>query len=292
MAGASLVAATIAALIALPVGLAGWAAVPVLLTAYWCGLSLPRRRAGRTLVLVAAGFGAVATLVHPRWWTGLAPMVLAALLAGGALGHAERSRRELAAARQDRARHEERLHLARDVHDLVAHHLAVVNVHAGLAAHLLPGRPAAAATALDQVGRASSAALDELGTLLGSIREPTPGLGRLDRLLGPGDELTVLGTARPLPATVDSTAYRIAQEALTNARKHGRGPARLTLRHDPHALVVECRNARVEDRRPGGPGHGLRGMRERVDLLGGELVTGPAGAEFVVRARLPVRAAG
>jgi signal transduction histidine kinase len=197
---------------------------------------------------------------------------------------------------------EERLHIARDVHDLVAHHVAVVNVQAGVATHLLRDQPDVAAAALDHVRTASGAILDELGTLLGVLRgsgdpapptEPTPGLADLQRLLdsiavaGLEVDREVVGSPRPLPSAVDVSAYRIVQEALTNARRHGTGRATLTLGYETGRLRIEVRNGCAGDR-PAGAGHGLLGMRERVVAVGGRLAAGPApGGEFVVSASMP-----
>jgi signal transduction histidine kinase len=264
-----------------------WFAIPVLFAAYAVGVSFSWR------VVLCVIPGAVVLFVLPmsfftQWWAGMGPMVPAAMVAGGAIGQVVRSRRELAAARIARARQDERLRIAQDVHDMVAHHIAVVNVQAGVATHLVKDQPDKAATALGHVTTASAKALDELGELLGVLREPTAGLGDLDKLVDENVELTVAGPRRPLPATVDAVAFRVIQESLTNARKHGTGKARLRVSYEPGRLVIETRNLHRRGAQPGS-GYGLVGMRERVTLLGGDLTAGPQGDEFVVRATMEAR---
>jgi signal transduction histidine kinase len=284
--------------LAIPAGLVGWAAVAILLASYLVGQSVPRSTVVVSVLATAIMFGVAATVVAGRWWTGLAPIAIAAMLVGAAVGDAVRSRREAAEQESRRRVVEERLRIARDVHDLVAHHIAVVNVQAGVATHLLRDRPEVAAEALDQVSSASKAVLDELGTLLGVLRdnptEPTPGLADLPSLLdsvaaaGLRVDQEVVGQPRPLPPAVDVSAYRILREGLTNAGKHGNGRARLILSYAPDRLHIEIRNERVSTR--AGTGHGLTGMRERVVALGGELRAGPEpGGEFVVRASMEAK---
>jgi signal transduction histidine kinase len=280
--------------------------VAILATAYATGRTVARTITVVTALVAAALFAGVAAAVAGSWWTGLAPMAVAAIPVGAAVGDAVRSSRDLVVALEDRARRrvaDERLHIARDVHDLVAHHIAIVNVQAGVASHLLHDRPEAAEEALGHVTGASKAALDELGTLLGVLRgsgelatptEPTPGLADLEGLVasvagtGLHVDRAVVGSPRPLPPAVDVSAYRIVQEALTNARKYGTGRAQLNLTYTPGYLEIEVRNASA-----GSPssraGHGLIGMRERAMAVGGEMTAGPVpGGEFAVRVRVPV----
>jgi signal transduction histidine kinase len=297
------VAAAIVGVVAVPFGLVGWAAIAIVLAAYYLAVSVGRRTVAVAVPVTAVLFAAAATVIAPGWWTGLGPMALAAMLVGVALGAAVRARREAVEQQARRRIVEERLRIARDVHDLVAHHLAVITVQAGVAAHLLPEQPRAASEALEHVRAAGAAVLDELGTLLGVLRgaddpatptEPTPSLADLGRLLdafaaaGLRVDHTVSGSAVPLPATVEATAYRIVQESLTNASRHGTGRARLTLTYAPGGLRIEVRNG-CAARRTAGTGHGLAGMRERAAMAGGTLVAGPMpGGEFVVEATLPV----
>jgi signal transduction histidine kinase len=199
----------------------------------------------------------------------------------------------------------ERAAIARELHDVVAHHMSVMVVQAGAARAVNASDPAAAAEALRQIEASGRTGLAEMRRLLevlkaeenGDGREPQPGLARLDELLnsmrasGLPVEAVVEGARRPLPPGVDLSAYRIVQEALTNALRHAGGAsARVVVRYEPDALELE-----IADDGPGPPedpeapgGHGLIGMRERVQLFGGELDAGPrAGGGFLVRARLP-----
>lgn len=313
----------IAGMVLVPVDVKEAPSIAILAAAFALGSASDRTT---TLVL---GLAAAAVLAVGSWllaadaWTGPATPVplIAAALVGAAMGETARGRRELAISAEARARQtrqaheeesrrrvvEERLRIARDVHDLVAHHLAVVNVQAGVSSHLLRDRPEAAAEALGHVRTASGAALDELGALLGVLRgsgdstaplEPTPRLANLEQLLasfgaaGRRVDLTMAGPPRSLPPDVDVSAYRLIQESLTNASRYGIGPTRLLLTYLPDQLSIVVRNtpkgpSSQQTDRPV-PGYGLTGMRERVAALGGTLETGPAPTgEFVVNATLP-----
>ncbi|HEY4726483.1 MAG TPA: sensor histidine kinase, partial [Actinomycetota bacterium] len=220
----------------------------------------------------------------------------------------ERAREELAR----RAVVEERLRLARELHDVVAHAMSVIAVQSGVGAHVATTQPKEAAKALAAIEATSRAALEELRRLLGVLRQedepqgdlaPVPGLADLEGLLaevakaGLAVRLQVEGAPAPLPAGVDLSAYRIVQEALTNVVKHA-GPARaqVTIRYRDHEVTVEV----IDDGRGAvtsasdgrvGTGHGLIGMRERVQAFGGDLEVGPRpGGGFRVAARLPVGA--
>jgi signal transduction histidine kinase len=220
----------------------------------------------------------------------------------------ERTRAELAR----RAVAEERLRLARELHDVVAHAISVIAVQSGVGAHVAGTQPEEAAKALVAIEATSRAALTELRRLLGVLRQegepegslaPVPGLADLDGLLaevakaGLAVKLRVEGTPSPLPAGADLSAYRIVQEALTNVVKHA-GPARaqVVIGYRDHEVTVEV----IDDGRgvtaPTGDGqarvgHGLIGMRERVQAFGGDLQTGPRpGGGFRVAARLPLGA--
>lgn len=224
---------------------------------------------------------------------------------------AERTREEEARARVDA----ERLRIAREVHDTVAHSIAIINVQAGVTAHVLDKRPERATEALKAIEHTSSQALREMRSILGVLRDPHdgrgphPGLGQIDDLTAQAREagLDVAVEARPsphpLPSAVDSAAYRIVQESITNVIRHV-GPTRvtLTLIHDLDGLQVRVTD---EGRRaaqggtaapPAGthsPGRGISGMRERCRLLGGELTAEPrSGGGFEVTARLPLTPIG
>jgi signal transduction histidine kinase len=199
----------------------------------------------------------------------------------------------------------ERAAIARELHDVVAHHMSVMVVQAGAARAVGARDPAATAEALRQIEASGRTGLAEMRRLLevlkaeedGNGRAPQPGLARLGELLdamrasGLPVEAVLEGTPRPLPPGVDLSAYRIVQEALTNALRHAGGAsARVVVRYEADAVELE-----IGDHGPGPPeasqasgGQGLIGMRERVQLFGGELVAGPRpGGGFVVRARLP-----
>jgi signal transduction histidine kinase len=220
----------------------------------------------------------------------------------------ERARAELAR----RAVAEERLRLARELHDVVAHSISVIAVQSGVGAHVAVTQPEEAAKALAAIEVTSRAALTELRRLLGVLRQegesqgslaPVPGLADLDALLaevakaGLGVRLRVEGTPSPLPAGLDLSAYRIVQEALTNVVKHA-GPARaqVVIGYRDQAVTVEVTDDGRGVTVPTGDGqarvgHGLIGMRERVAVFGGDLEAGPRpGGGFRVAARLPFAA--
>jgi signal transduction histidine kinase len=210
---------------------------------------------------------------------------------------AERTREEEARRRVDA----ERLRIAREVHDTVAHAIAVINVQAGVTAHVLDRRPEQASETLRTIERTSARALGELRATLGMLRDqgggPPPGLAQVEELAGLAREagLEVEVELPPPPAEllgeVDQAAYRIVQESITNAIRHA-GPARVRVSvawapGELELLVVDDgRGPCVGDN---GGGRGIVGMRERATLLGGELSAG-AGPEggFQVRARLPL----
>jgi signal transduction histidine kinase len=276
--------------------------------------------------LAAAELGAAAVQLTPGRFQGLT-VVGNALVIGAAwlLGHfvgvgrantarlkqaaeLERTRAELA----HRAVIEERLRLARELHDVVAHAISVIAVQSGVGAHVAHTQPEEAAKALAAIEATSRAALTELRRLLGVLRQegepqgslaPVPGLADLDSLLaevakaGLGVQLRVEGTPSPLPAGLDLSAYRIVQEALTNVVKHA-GPARAQVvvgYRDQEVTVEVTDNGRgvtaPTDDGPARVGHGLIGMRERVAAFGGALEVGPRpGGGFRVAARLPLAA--
>jgi signal transduction histidine kinase len=222
---------------------------------------------------------------------------------------------ELEQAREELARRavtEERLRLARELHDVVAHAISVIAVQSGVGAHVAKTQPKEAAKALAAIEATSRAALTELRRLLGVLRQenepqgelaPAPGLADLDDLLaevakaGLAVRLRVEGTPTKLPAGLDLSAYRIVQEALTNVVKHA-GPARAQVLvgyrdQDVRVEVTDDGRGAVTSASDGraGIGHGLIGMRERVVAFGGELEVGPRPAGgFRVAARLPLAA--
>ena len=215
---------------------------------------------------------------------------------------AERTRDEAA---QRRAM-EERLRIARELHDSLTHSISVIRVQAGVAAHLARKRGEDVPPALLAIQEAGADAARELRATLSVLRSEADGdgsdLGQLDRLVararaaGLAVTVTVTGAQRPLPPDVDQAAYRIVQEALTNVSRHaGRARASVHLHYTPDVLwsrSTTTARARHQHRRPAvGPGLGLIGMRERVTALGGRLHAGPQdGGGFQVRAELPARA--
>jgi signal transduction histidine kinase len=209
-------------------------------------------------------------------------------------------------ADQDRAVTEERSRIARELHDVVAHGLSVIVVQAGAAKRILDRDPAGALAAIGRIEETGRTALREMRQVLRIVRtdpseswRPAPGLADVDELMA---DLALAGLevelhrssaegVEPLPATVDVTAYRIVQESLTNVLKHGGPGARATvdIAHGNRSLELSI----VDDGRGGaaadGGGHGLRGMRERVEVFGGEILAGPQpGGGFAVVVSLPI----
>jgi signal transduction histidine kinase len=210
--------------------------------------------------------------------------------------------RELEAARR---LEEQRLRIARELHDVMGHTIAGISVQAGVAADVIDDAPDRARAALKAIREQSRDAMDEVAATVGLLRGdgheaprvPTPGLAELHGLLLMADgagvdvKLSVAGAPRPLPPAVDLTAYRIVQESLTNVVRHA-GASRARVQIDYEADGIEMR---IEDDGRGhangfAAGHGVLGMRERAAALGGELDAGPAPWRgFRVRARLPTR---
>ncbi|MER5976432.1 sensor histidine kinase [Streptomyces sp. NPDC001857] len=246
-------------------------------------------------------------------WTGIGATAGDAVRSRRAALQAIRERAERAErTREEEARRrvaEERLRIARDLHDVVAHHIALVNVQAGVAAHVMDKRPDQAKEALAHVRDASRSALNELRATVGLLRqsgdpeaptEPAPGLDRLDELAGTfrsaGLQVEVARDDQDtaLPAAVDLAAYRIIQEALTNVRKHAGEEAKAevsVVRVGPHieVTVLDDGSGDAPAQEAGG-GHGLLGMRERVTALRGTLTAGPRyGGGFRVHAVLPLK---
>jgi signal transduction histidine kinase len=219
-----------------------------------------------------------------------------------------------AEAEQDRrAVLEERARIARELHDVVAHHMSLIAVRAETAPYRLPGLPEPALGELGSLSELAREALADMRRLLGVLRQdqpaalaPQPQLADLPALVaasrqaGVPVELTLPAELGQVPAGVGVCAYRIIQESLSNASQHAPGAAvTVSVGQDAGALRLRVANSAVQPLRPGephgpgpdepGPGHGLTGMRERVALLGGSLSAGPEpGGGFVVCAVLPV----
>jgi signal transduction histidine kinase len=297
----------------------GAALVPLLVAQYWVALTRPRHIAlAAGLAGAAAIFVAEGTLGPFGWLGGPNATMWPELLAAGALGGYVAARRKwLAAERAQAAQAElmreeetrrrvdaERMRIARELHDVVAHSMAMINVQATAAGVLLAEDPAGAADAIQAIRGASKSGLRELRAILKVLRDaggpgsPAPGLGDIQAL---ADATSAAGTpvtvqvrapAAPLAPPVALAAYRIVQESLTNVVRHARGAsATVTARPDGDHLLIEILNdgtagtAAFGD----GAGAGLAGMRERAAGLGGTLEAGPrAEGGFAVRARLPL----
>jgi signal transduction histidine kinase len=302
------------------------------LTAYGDGRR-PLVIAGAGITALATGWLIAAAGIQPRAAIGWVFFRIAASVMAAAVGESVRSRHVIAAealqraqqaerTREEEARSRvdaERLRIAREVHDTVAHAIAIINVQAGVTAYQLDKRPERAREALVTIEQTSAQALHEMRTVLGVLRDsengrvPHPGLAQVNALAavareaGLDIELEVTPSATPLPSVVDHTAYRILQESITNVIRHA-GPTRVTVALDCGTDVLEVRvtddggqdafgdDAGGPRRRAGtgnggsaGPGRGIVGMRERCGLLGGELTAGPRpSGGFEVTARLPL----
>jgi signal transduction histidine kinase len=196
----------------------------------------------------------------------------------------------------------ERNRLARELHDSIGHALTVATLQAGTAHRLFDRDPAFARQALAAIAETGRAAMADLDHVVGLLRDGTstqiaPGLGELDRLLdvnrglGVGIEATITGSVADLPGPLSRELFRIVQESLTNVITHaGRSPVTLRIAATPDHVELEVRNPLTVTRRirTRSGGHGLRGMRERVDLLRGEMSARSDGAQWRVRVRLPV----
>jgi signal transduction histidine kinase len=220
------------------------------------------------------------------------------------------AREEIAGTLLEHTARGERARISRELHDVVAHHISMIAVQAETARLATPGMPAAGAQRLSAIGDTARAALTEMRRLLGVLREdtatvaadrkPQPGLQQLNELLdeardaaGTGARLIVRGWLTALDPGVELAAYRIIQEALTNARRHAPGAAvDVELHYTDDKLRLRIRDNGPGPRQPGPDhGHGLLGMRERAAAVGGELRTGAApGGGFLVEAWLPAKA--
>ncbi|MFF5522484.1 sensor histidine kinase [Streptomyces coeruleorubidus] len=309
---------------------------PAVITAYSYSLAArTERRAAGAVLLTSAALVASIPLFGDFSWKDASRMGVVAVfpLVAGVLGHSVRNRRAYLAAVEERARRaeesrdsearrrvaEERLRIARELHDLVAHQITLANAQATVAAHLFDARPEQTRKSLEELVGTTADALDDLRATVGLLRqagdapasaEPAPGLSRLPALLesfrraGLEVSLHQEGTARPLPPGVDLTAYRIVQEALTNVTKHaGTGSARVHLAWNRDRVTItvaddgeSARTAPPVSTGPSAstaadrpPGYGLIGMRERATAVGGRLSAGrrPEGG-FLVSTQLPL----
>ncbi|MEU1662496.1 sensor histidine kinase [Streptomyces sparsogenes] len=308
---------------------------PAVITAYSLTARTRRHAASAVALTSVALLVASTPLFGALSWKDASRVgaVAAFPLVAGVLGHSAQNRRAYLAAMEERARRaeesrdsearrrvaEERVRIARELHDLVAHQITLANAQATVAAHLFDARPEQTRKSLNELVETTGAALDELRATVGLLRqsgdaaapaEPAPGLSRLPALLESfrraGLEVSVHqeGTARPLPPGVDLTAYRIVQEALTNVTKHaGTNSARVRLAWNRDRVTITVADDGEDARtapsastaqgvstapdRP--PGYGLIGMRERATAVGGHLSAGrrPEGG-FLVSTQLPL----
>lgn len=340
----SLYAVTVLALLArsvrpVPVALvtgaagAGWALyghtgellnLPVIAALYSLAALGDRRRTVRAALVAAPASGLVSLLAgaHTAQPEGAPALEAAWPLIPLLLGEVVRGRRELTAsyaeraarAEQERDREaacrvqEERVRIARELHDIVAHTVSAMTVQSGVALDALERRPDMAREALRQVRASGREAVRELRAAVGVLREPAPapedrlavpGLAQLEELAAratgaEGPRVTLrLDAPRALPPLVELAAYRIAQEALTNVVRHARAARRVTVEvtADAGSLGIRVTDDGNPADRAGPPGHGLLGMRERAAAAGGTLEAGPLpGGGWQVRASLPLAA--
>jgi signal transduction histidine kinase len=294
------------------------ALVPVgLADAFLLGNLRDVRKAGAGLAVVVASAVTIAYKI-PGHSISLLIILPLQFAVGWVAGFAVRERAEQADAAEVRATEaelgrdaaariavaEERARIARELHDIVAHAVSVMVLQVGAVRHKLPDALAEEREALSGVERVGRAALTEMRRLLAVMRRdgdpaeltPQPGLDGLGSLVndighaGLPVELHVEGEPFPLPRGIDLSAYRIAQEALTNALKHAHAShANVTICYAPEEVQIQVRDNGCGAVTGNGQGHGLIGIRERVKLYGGEMTAGPAdGGGFILSTRLPL----
>ena len=290
--------------------------LPFLVAAYSVARYADRRRSTAGLLAIATAFVVIMLLVPSVHTAGNVPFVLVPLVVVTVIGRVlrqwQRSHAALSlhasrlAEDQEAAVAAERVRIARELHDVVAHCVSVMVIQAGAAEDLLDRDPQAAREPLRAVQATGQDAVAELGHLLGLLRGdaqlddrlPQPGVAQLPELVAQVREaglptgFEIEGRAHDLPPGIDVTLYRLAQEALTNVLKHARGArATVVLRYGEEAVALSVHDdggsSSTDPDRP--PGHGLIGMRERVALFGGTLAAGPReGRGWAVDAVLPL----
>jgi signal transduction histidine kinase len=291
--------------------------VTALVAIYSLATQRPRRLAFAMAALLALSLLLVAVAVD-RWESLIHLLFVGYSAAAVFLGDAVRSRREHLAGLVERARHleetreeearrrvaEERLRIAQDLHDSVAHSMTTINVQSGVASHVIDRRPDQARAAIEVVRKTSEEVLEELGALVALLRvdrkesaplTPTPGLERIPELIessrhaGADVSLRIEGSPRPVPVPMAVAAYRIVQESLTNVIRHADpAVAEVTLGYggDGRFWVEVVDEGREQPEESPGAGVGIVGMRERAEATGGTLAVGrrPQGG-FRVRAQ-------
>jgi signal transduction histidine kinase len=260
------------------------------LPTFW---GVPAEDPSAMIFATAASYGIPAGI---GWWVRRRRAHTAALTDRAERLEAEREERDRAAAADERRR------IARELHDVAAHDLSAIVVQAGAADRLVDRDTAAVRAILRDIRGQGRDTLTALRQLVGILREddaggraPQPGLARVGDLLavaraaGAQVALSVTGQSRPLPALTDLAAYRVLQEALTNARQHApRAPVAVTITYQVDAVRLEVTNGAAGAPGETGSGHGLAGMRERIRQAGGTLTVGrTAGGGWSVDARLP-----
>jgi signal transduction histidine kinase len=285
---------------------------------YAAGVGSPHRRPWVHAAVMWGSLMLTGSVVYlADWWSTDQVTTFAIVFGSAAAGDAIRMRRAYITEVTERARQaelnrdeetrrrvmDERLRIARELHDVVAHHIAVISVHAGAADHVLRNEPDKVWPVLGHIRTAADTVLEEIKSVISVLRdpnearstEPAPGVERLQELLaglravGFAVQHQQRGEARPLPAVVNLAAYRIVQEALTNAHRYGDGGATVELEYtsDTVSIKITNRTAGSGGHRPGS-GFGLLGMHERAAAAHGTLVAGPVdGGLFRVQAELP-----
>jgi signal transduction histidine kinase len=291
--------------------------VAVALMIYSISAREPRRWSIAATAYALVGLFAIIVLAPDLRLTNELPFSGPIILLTWALGRYLRTRDQRARAAESHAAsleatsarvlEQERARIARELHDVIAHSVSVMVVQAGAARTQLTGDAVPVREALLAIERSGRQALEEMRRLLGMLRQdqhdtellPQPGLASVHSLLdqvratGLAVELTVDGAPLPLPPGVDLSAYRILQEALTNTVKHAQASAaRVRLAYRANRVDLEIEDDGTGSQAGGGDGHGLVGMRERVELYGGAFAAGPrTGGGYRVRASLPLESA-
>jgi signal transduction histidine kinase len=296
--------------------------------AYVALLFAAARVHGREMAIGMAVLTACAVLLPAIFLVGLPPVVFAVsavavilvVVAGESMHSRQEAERHLVRAEEQRRRDlarqavlEERSRIARELHDVVAHHMSMIAIQAEAAPYKQPGLPEQTLRTLGAIREASTTALTEMRRVIGLLREddedvqraPQPGIDRIPEMVraarqaGMRVDLTLAAGREPTPAVVDVSAYRIVQEALSNAGRHAPG-ARVEVEvvHSPEGVAIRVTDDGQADGAPtpdigGNGGHGLTGMRERAAMLGGTLTAGRREhGGFEVTARLPLAVPG
>jgi signal transduction histidine kinase len=274
-------------------------AVPLATAAYFAALAGHVRAAAAVVggvLLVGAVWQTVGEDESPFSILGTQTLTEGAFMAAVLmLAETVRSRRAWAEEVRGRVQREERLRIARELHDVMSHTIAAMNVQATVGVDVIDDDPEQAKAALRTIRERGREATAELKATVGVLRDaPAPGLASLDALArtagdaGVAVDVSVAGRPRPLRDAVDLAAYRIVQESLTNVMRHSQASrASVRVRYEPAAVIVEVEDDGLGGG-AGGAGHGLLGMRERAAAVGGALEAGPGpGGGFRVHAELP-----